>query len=133
MAKVLVQPEGSMEIEGSVQGVLASGSRTLYVAGQTSQDANGDIVGPGDFAKQCHQVLDNLERVLAAAGATVADVVKTTVYVVDYDQQKLEQLVGVVYERYGESAQPSADTLVGVERLYMPELLLEVDAIAVLD
>jgi len=128
-----VQPEGSMDIEGAAQGVIATGSRTLYVAGQTSQNEQGEVVGADDFRVQCEQVFQNFDRVLAAAGATVADIAKTTIYIVDYDEQKLTTFYEVLYEHYGSTPPKSAGSLVGVERLYLPGLLIEMDAVAVLD
>jgi enamine deaminase RidA (YjgF/YER057c/UK114 family) len=122
-----------MEIEGAAQGVIATGSRTLYIAGQTSQNATGEVVGAGDFRAQCDQVFENFDRVLAAAGATVADIAKTTIYIVDYDEEKLTQFYEALYEHYGSTPPKSAGSLIGVDRLYMPELLIEMDAVAVLE
>ena len=133
MAVRVVEPEGSMKIEGAAQGVVATGSRTLYIAGQTAQDEGGAVVGVGDFSAQCEQVFENLDRVLAAAGATVADIAKTTIYIVDYDDVKLAQFYECLYAHYGSTPPESAGSLVGVDRLYMPGLLIEMDAIAVLD
>ena len=65
----------------------------VFLAGQVSQDENGDLVGEGDLAAQTEQALVNVAACLELAGATFADVAKTTMYVVDWEETKLEQIV----------------------------------------
>lgn len=106
--------------------VVAQG-RTLYVAGQLPIDAEGEVVGD-DAATQAEQVLSNLSAVLDAASATLADVVKTTVYLTDRESRAA---VGRV-RRAHFSGDPPANTLVIVAGLADPRYLVEIDAIAVL-
>ncbi|MBN9261957.1 MAG: RidA family protein, partial [Hyphomicrobium sp.] len=63
---------------------VASGARTVYISGQVAMDSQGNLVGAGDLAAQTEQVMRNLGLALAAAGASFADVVKITTYVVDH-------------------------------------------------
>jgi reactive intermediate/imine deaminase len=106
--------------------VIAQG-RTLYVAGQVPIDADGDVVG-ADAATQARQVLSNLAAVLEAASATLADVVKTTVYLTNLDDRAA---VGEVRQAHF-AGDPPANTLVVVASLADPRYLVEIDAIAVL-
>jgi enamine deaminase RidA (YjgF/YER057c/UK114 family) len=104
------------------------GSRLLYLAGQVALDSTGKIVGPGDFRAQAGQVFENLRRALAAGGATFRDVVKLNYYVVDAAQVPV---LREVRDRYVNTAAPPASTLVEVRRLFRDDLLLEVEAVAV--
>jgi 2-iminobutanoate/2-iminopropanoate deaminase len=106
--------------------VIAQG-RMLYVAGQVPIDADGEVVGT-DAATQARQVLSNLSAVLEAASATLADVVKTTVYLTDLDDRAA---VGEVRRIYF-AGDPPANTLVVAAGLADPRYLVEIDAIAVL-
>ena len=103
-------------------------NRTIYISGQIAFDKNGTIVGaPGDMKAQAEQVFKNLETALAAAGATFADVVKMNSYITDMSKV---QAVRDVRARYFTDATP-ASTFVEVKGLVRPELLLEIEVIAV--
>ena len=99
----------------------------IYVSGQLALDAEGAMVGAGDLAAQTEQVFENLARVLAANGATFADVVKIQSYF-----STLEGLQGSreVRARYLPS-EPPASTAVRVAALLLPDALIEVDVVAV--
>src|SRR5256885_2949770 len=77
-------PTGLFKPTAYSQVVVATGRRLVFVSGQVSMDADGKLVAPGDFAGQARQVYANLRRALEGAGATPADVVKLTTYVVRY-------------------------------------------------
>ena len=128
-----IQPEGVMELPGLAQVVVATGSRMVFLSGQTPQEADGTLVGPGDLAKQAKKVFENLKTSLEAAGATPDDIVKTTIFIVDYQPEHLQQLYPPIYEVFGEDMKAATSTLVGVQALYMPGQLIEVEAIAVVD
>jgi enamine deaminase RidA (YjgF/YER057c/UK114 family) len=115
---------------GYTHVVEAQGSRTIYIAGQTPANAAGDVVGEGDLAKQAEQVFENLRACLAEAGATFADVTKTTTLVVNY-QPEFRPIIAAVRQKFYGDAAP-ASTLIGVQALARPEFLIEVEAIAVL-
>lgn len=106
-----------------------SGGRMIYIAGQVSFDTSGNVVGKGDFAAQTTQVFENLKLALAAVGATFDNVVKVTTYVTDMSHlQTLREIRG---KFYGKNA--PASTLVEIGRLAHPDLLIEIEAIAVVE
>jgi reactive intermediate/imine deaminase len=106
---------------------VAGPAKTVYVSGQIALDKDGRLVGAGDMKAQAEQVFKNLQAALAAAGATFKDVVKINIYLTDMDQAPA---VRELRSRYlGESA--PASTLVQVVRLARPELMIEVEVIAV--
>jgi enamine deaminase RidA (YjgF/YER057c/UK114 family) len=117
------------------QVAVATGSRTVFVAGQVARRADGNLVGRGDLAAQVEQSLLNVATALEAVGGSFDDVARLTVYVVDLSEEKMAALVdGVSRAAAGlehDLAKPV--TMVGVAALFEPDLLVEVDAIAVLD
>jgi 2-iminobutanoate/2-iminopropanoate deaminase len=100
----------------------------LFVSGCVPVDGNGNLVGGDDVVAQARQALANVGAVLAAAGATFADVVKVTVYLTDVDDRA--RINPVRQEVFGE-ARP-ASTLVEVSRLAVPGAKVEIEAVAVL-
>ena len=106
-------------------GVIVEAGRTLYVAGQTARDAQGNIVCKGDAAGQTRQVLENMKRVIEGAGGRMEDVAKTTVYITDI---KYREAVGQVRQEYFKSDRP-ANTLLVVAGLADPAFLVEIEAI----
>jgi 2-iminobutanoate/2-iminopropanoate deaminase len=105
--------------------IKVSAGNLLFIAGQVSIDRDGQLVGAGDPAAQCEQILKNIAGLCEAAGATLADVIKVTVFVTDMDM--LPKLAPV-RTRYFPKDGP-ASTLVEVRRLVEPEWLLEIDAV----
>jgi len=108
--------------------VVAATGRLIAVSGQVALDESGQLVGPGDPEAQARQVFENLRRCLAAADATFADVVKLTVYVTDLAAMTA---VRAVRDEYVDTTRPPASSAVQVAGLVLPELLLEIDALAV--
>jgi enamine deaminase RidA (YjgF/YER057c/UK114 family) len=108
--------------------VVVEGRRTIFIAGQLARDRQGNVVGTGDMRAQIRQVGENLKAALAAAGATLNDLVKTTTYVTDIEE--FFKHVDVRMEYFG--ALPTSTT-VEVRRLAHPDLLVEVEAIAVIE
>jgi enamine deaminase RidA (YjgF/YER057c/UK114 family) len=106
---------------------VPAGSRLVYLSGQVPLDSAGNVVGSGDFRAQAEQVFANLDRALAAAGATFADVVKLNFYV--RDVSRLADL-RAVRDRHVNRAAPPGSTLVEVSRLFRDDVLLEVEAVA---
>ncbi|WP_431981719.1 RidA family protein [Streptomyces qinglanensis] len=111
------------------QVVTTEGERLVHLSGQVAWDGAGRLVGPGDHAAQAAQIVRNIEAALAAVGATRDDIVKETVYVVDYSPALLPEIFGPL--RAGVSQVP-ASTLVGVLSLFAPEYLMEVEVVAAL-
>ena len=102
-------------------------NRTIYISGQIAYDQDGKVVGAGDMKAQAEQVFRNLEAALTAAGAKFSDVVKMNSYITDMSKI---QAVRDVRARYFKDATP-ASTFVEVKGLVRPELLLEIEVVAV--
>lgn len=100
----------------------------VFTAGACPLDEAGDVTHVGDVAAQAALVMDNLVAALAAAGCTLTDVAKSTVYVASTDRADLVAAWQVVRERFGDHDAPS--TLLGVAVLGYPDQLVEVEAIA---
>ncbi len=114
------------------QVVAATGSRTIYTAGQVSIDERGAVVGARDLAAQTAQAMRNVGRALAAPGATYADIVKITTYVVGYKPEH-RAVIGQARAPFFSKATPPASTLVGITALALPEWLIEIEAVTVVD
>jgi enamine deaminase RidA (YjgF/YER057c/UK114 family) len=102
--------------------------RWVAIAGQVALDAEGNLVGVDDAGAQARQVFANLERCLAAAGATFADVVKLNFYVTDI---AFLPEVRVARDAHIDTVNPPASTAVQVVALFRPEALIEIEAYAV--
>jgi 2-iminobutanoate/2-iminopropanoate deaminase len=109
---------------------VVSGGRTLYVSGQVAMDATGTVVGT-TFAEQAEQVFRNLRLALAAGGAQFHHIVKMNVYVRDLTSARVKTLRAIRQQHFG--AHQPASTLVGTPALVHEELMLEIEAIAVVD
>lgn len=114
---------------GYTQVVIASAGRTAHISGQVALDTSGAIVGPGDFRAQARQVFENLKAALAAGGASFADIVKITIFVLD--MANLPAL-REIRDEYVNTEHPPASTAVQVSRLARGEFLLEIEAVAAL-
>lgn len=106
---------------------VAAGSSLLFLSGQVGIDPAGRIVGP-DAASQTKQAIENLRVMLAANGATLDDVVRVTVYVTD--MRHFEEIAAVRLQAFPKNG-PSS-TIIEVRALALPELLIEIDAVAVI-
>jgi enamine deaminase RidA (YjgF/YER057c/UK114 family) len=115
---------------GFNQGEMVSGhARTLYCSGQTAMSADGKPLHAGDMAAQLALSLDNLEALLAEAGMSLANLVRLNVYTTDVDL--LLQHYGVLASRLGAARVAPASTLLGVARLAIPQLMVELEGTAV--
>ncbi|HWC29790.1 MAG TPA: RidA family protein [Dehalococcoidia bacterium] len=112
--------------------VTATGSRIVFISGQVALDAGGNVVGAGDLEKQATQVFENLKACLASVGATFADVTKMTTFIVSYRPSMDRTILGRVREKYLPAGTLPASTLVGVQSLATPDILIEIEATAVL-
>lgn len=115
---------------GFSHAAVSEGGRTIHCAGQVAWDAAGNVVGAGDLGAQARQALANLKAVLAAAGATPADVVRIRTYVVDHTPDKLGPVAEALAGFWGDVT-PAANTWIGVQALALPEFLVEIEADAV--
>ena len=110
--------------------VTAEGAGKLVcVSGQVSWDASGNVVGKGDMRAQSEQVFKNVGHALAAAGAGWDDVIKMNGYMVGMNAERVGAYREVRQRFLKEGVLP-ASTLVGVEALVHPDLLLEVEVVA---
>jgi enamine deaminase RidA (YjgF/YER057c/UK114 family) len=108
---------------------VAGAGRTIYCAGQGSVDEEGRPMHSGDMGAQMGQALDNLEAVLEEAGAGLSDVVRLNIYTTDVD--RFLEAYGSLAGRLTEAGCRPASTLVGVTRLAYPEMMVEIEATAV--
>lgn len=132
MATTKIQPQALFQraLDGRVlysHVVVASGQKLIFISGQLARDKSGNIVGPRDMRAQIGQVGENLRAGLEAAGATLADLVKTTTFVTDIDE--FFRHVDIRHNYLGVGL--PASTTVEVRRLSHPDLMVEIEAIAV--
>lgn len=130
------EPINPASLYGSVQygfshAIKSTGGTTIHCAGQVGWDKNYNVVGAGDVAAQARQALSNLKEVLAAAGASVADVVRLRTYVVNHSPELLGPVGAALAEFYGDVT-PAANTWIGVQSLALPDFLIEIEATAVI-
>ena len=130
--KKFINPKTLSKSSGYSHAVVVKGGRTIYISGQVAQNAQGEIIGKGDLRLQTMQAFQNLKNALSGAGADFADVVKINIYVANYRFENLS-IIREVRERFISAENPPASTLVGVESLFHEDLLIEIEAIAVLD
>lgn len=115
---------------GYHQGEVVSGeSRTLYCSGQTAMGSDGAPQHPDDMGAQLALSLDNLEAVLAEAGMSLANLVRLNVYTTDVDL--LFQHYGLLAARLGAAQVAPTTTMLGVSRLAIPSLMVELEGTAV--
>ncbi|MCX4782500.1 RidA family protein [Streptomyces sp. NBC_01264] len=135
MTVKLVNPNGLPKPDVYRQLSIATGSKLVFLAGQVARDAEGRRVGEGDFAAQVEQCYLNIGIALAEIGGSFDDVAKLTVYVVDWSPEKMPLLgEGVARAAAKLGIDPVKPiTLLGVAALGEPDLLVEVEATAVLD
>jgi enamine deaminase RidA (YjgF/YER057c/UK114 family) len=130
MERTAVNPVPWSREMGFSQGELVSGhSRTLYCSGQTAMSGDGKPQHDGDMAAQLALSIDNLEAVLGEAGMSLANVVRLDIYTTDVDL--LFQHYGVLASRLGAVGVAPAATLLGVTRLAIPTLMVEIEGTAV--
>jgi reactive intermediate/imine deaminase len=108
-------------------GVKVPAGQLIFVSGQVARNAAGETVGRGDIRAQTRQALENVKAVLEATGATIDDIVKVTVFVTDVRHFAAIHEVRAEYFRQDYPA----STLVEVKSLVSPELMIEIEAIAV--
>jgi enamine deaminase RidA (YjgF/YER057c/UK114 family) len=111
--------------------VKAHGVKQVFVAGQVGVDAQKRVAGDGGFAAQTERAFDNFGMALAKAGGAWADVAMLTIYVVGYDGSQGPVIGQAIRDRFATGQLPAC-SLVGVQALAEPRLLIEVEAVAVM-
>ncbi|WP_354581091.1 RidA family protein [Hymenobacter sp. UYP22] len=122
---IIFSPQAPAPIGPYSQAIQAG--NTVYVSGQIALDATGQLVGEGDVAQQTHQVMRNLQAVLAAANLTLRDVVKCSIFVKDLGNFGL---INEIYGNYFEADYAPARETVEVSRL-PKDVLVEISCVAV--
>lgn len=121
-------PETMPKSAGYSQLAVVTGGVVVFMAGQVALDKSGNVVGKDDFRAQIHQVFENLKAAVEAAGGTFHDVIKLNTYLLDFSH-------GAEFrearDKYINLKNPPASTAVQVSRLFRPEFMVEVEAVAV--
>jgi reactive intermediate/imine deaminase len=122
----LIRAKGLAEPISHYSDAVRAGN-TIYVSGQAAVDENGHLVGRDDVIAQTRKVLDNMKLVLAAAGASLDDVTKVTVYLANVaDRPRVNE----VRKAYFKDNKP-ASTLIGINEFAIEGMLVEIEAVAV--
>ncbi|WP_306368183.1 RidA family protein [Nocardiopsis sp. CC223A] len=129
-------PEGMMQPAPYHHVAVGTGTRHVHVSGQVARAADGSPLAPGDLAGQVAHVLRNTATGLAGAGATFADVLRLTFYVTDWKPEKIGAFMEGVEKAAAELGLPQPmppASLIGVDHLFEPDVLVELEATALLD
>ena len=126
-----INPDDLYKPSSYTHVIVATGGRLVFIAGQAANDAQGNLVAPGDLAAQARQAFANVGRALAAVRARPNQVARITIFVVHHRPEYLPVIEAARVEVFGDHK--PTDTLVGIDALAQPGYLIEVDAIAVVD
>ena len=126
--KHFLAPETLSQPFGYSHVVDSPASRVIYISGQVPLDAEGHLVGEGDFEAQTRQVFENLTRALEAADASWDDVVKLQYFLRDVGEIAS---VRAIRDEYVDTEHPPASTLVEVSALFRDDVLIEIEAVAI--
>lgn len=136
MVVQLSSPSGLMQPTPYHHVAVATGTRQVHVSGQIARHADGTASAPGDLAGQVGHALRNAHTGLVGVGASFADVVRMTFYVTAWSPEKIEAFMAGVEAVAEEIALPLPTppaSLIGVDYLFEPDVLVEVEVTAVLD
>ncbi len=133
MEKTIINPPTLPRPVGFSHGILVTGGRLLFLAGQTGSDSWGQIMAPGNLVAQYEQTLLNLQTVVEAAGGKMQDITKLNIFIRDRDDY-LAQLkpLGIVHRSFFGTYYP-AMALFEVSRFFQNETLVEIEGFAVID
>ena len=133
MPKQFVNPAELVKPRGFNHGVVTTGGRILFLAGQDGSNSEGRIAAPGDLVAQFEQTLNNLRAVVEAAGGTTADVIKLNIFVKDRDDYKANlKPLGAAWQRVFGKEYP-AMALFEVGGFFNDEALVELEGFAHLE
>ena len=135
MTITLINPDALRKVDFFRQVAICSGSRLVFMAGQVAWDADGTLVGEGDLAAQVEQCYLNVAAAIAEAGGTFDNVAKLTTYIADWTVDKMPMLQegrARALKKLGVTSL-APGTLIGVAALFTPGLLVEIEAVAVID
>ncbi|HTY18030.1 MAG TPA: RidA family protein [Myxococcota bacterium] len=128
MSKQIVNPAAMAPPSGYSYAVRKTGA-PVFISGQVALDGQGKVVGEGDAAAQTEQVFRNLRTVVEACGGTLDDIVKINVYVTD---AAYRPAIAAARQRHWKEGQYPASTYVVVSALAVPQLLVEIEAVAMI-
>lgn len=129
MGRILINPPGLKELGAYTHIAIGTGQTVVHFAGQVAFDPEGNIVGEGDLRAQVIACMNNLKTAMDAVGATWEDIVKRTVYATTLGEPGT--IARAIVEVTG-NVQAPAQTMVKVAGLALPELLVEIEATAVI-
>ena len=133
MEKTIINPPTLAPPIGFSHGVLVSGGRMLFLAGQTGSNAEGQIIAPGDLVAQYEQTLRNLQTVVESAGGKMQDITKLDIFIRDREDYLAQlQPLGIVHRSFFGSYYP-AMALFEVSAFFQNETLIEIEGFAVID
>jgi enamine deaminase RidA (YjgF/YER057c/UK114 family) len=128
MAKQIINPAGMAKPTGYSYAVKKAGT-PIFIAGQVALDGAGKLVGEGDAAQQSEQAFRNLRTVVEACGGTMDDIVKITIFVTD---TAYRPAVAAARQKHFKEGEHPASTYLVVSALAVPQLLVEVEAVAMI-
>jgi enamine deaminase RidA (YjgF/YER057c/UK114 family) len=132
MAKEIINPPGLARPRGFSHGIVTTGGRLLFLAGQDASDADGRIVGAGDVVAQMERALANLRTVVEAAGGRMTDIVKLNIFVRDRDDYVAHhKALGEVWRRFFGDYYPAL-ALFQIAAFFQPDALIELEGMAVI-
>ena len=129
-------PDGLMQPTPYHHVAVGTGTRHVHVSGQIARSSDGTPVASGDHAGQVAHALQNTAQGLAGAGATFADVLRLTFYVTQWEPGKIDAFMSGIEQVADEIGLPlplPPASLIGVDHLFEPDVLVEVEATAILD
>ncbi len=133
MEKTIINPPTLARPTGFNHGILVTGGRLLFLAGQTGSNAEGQIIAPGNLVAQYEQTLRNLQAVVEAAGGKMQDITKLNIFVRDRDDYLAHlKSLGAVHRSFFGAYYP-AMALFEVSRFFQDETLVEIEGLAVID
>jgi enamine deaminase RidA (YjgF/YER057c/UK114 family) len=129
-----INPDTLAPPHGHIHAVVATGNNIVFASGQVAIDLEENLQGFNDYCEQGYRAALNAYAAISSSGATPADIVRFTVYVVDPVESNLEPL----YDGLGRAAREvgakrTAMTLIGITGLSIPGAVVEVEATAVFD
>ena len=125
-----LNPDGLFKPSTFSQIAVTEGDKIVYISGQTARDPTSKIVAVGDVKGQAEKVFANLRTAIESVGGSMADIAKITTFVVNLQPDDRAWIGEMVKKHF---PKPPAHTLVGIPALATPELLIEIEATAVLD
>ena len=132
MAHEYINPDAVSKPAAYTHVVVSRPGRVVFISGQVAIDKDGNVVGAGDLGAQAEQVFKNLQACLASVGTTFADVTKLTTFIVGYQAARDRAVLGAARQKYLPATNPPSSTLVGVQALATPDIMIEIEATAVL-